>query len=120
VTRRRLALVAASTAVLVASLVGCGAGATPGPSFPASPVEGVIVAVDAASLSDVRGFTLRLAGGSTIAFTLGQLENPTEFPPGHLKEHQATSEPVRVYFRIESGAPIAYRIEDASAPAGSG
>jgi len=105
-------LVSVLGAMLVAA---CGQGASPAPSLPASPVEGVIVAVDASSLSDVRGFTLLLAGGSQLTFRLGVLENPTDFPPGHLKEHQATSEPIRVYFRIEGGVAVAYRIEDASA-----
>jgi hypothetical protein len=78
-----------------------------------SPAEGVIVAVDATSLSDVRGFTLRTAGGAAFEFKLGVLENPTAFPPGHLAEHQATSAPVLVYFRIEGGERVVYRLEDA-------
>jgi len=73
----------------------------------------VIVAIDAASLSDVRGFTLRTPGGSTAQFTLGVLEDATEFPPGHLAEHQATSSPVLVYFRVENGERVVYRLEDA-------
>jgi hypothetical protein len=78
-----------------------------------SPAEGVIVAVDASSLSAVRGFTLRTAGGAAFEFQLGVLENPTEFPPGHLAEHQATSAPVLVYFRVEGGRRVVYRLEDA-------
>ncbi|MBI3751105.1 MAG: hypothetical protein HY263_05550 [Chloroflexi bacterium] len=85
----------------------------PGPTSAASPVDGVIVAIDASGLSDVRGFTLRLVDGSTIAFRLGQLENPTQFPPGHLKEHQATSVAVRVYFTVGPEGPVVYRLEDA-------
>ena len=75
-------------------------------------VEGVIVAVDSAGLADVRGFTLREAGGQTIEFALGELENPTEFPPGHLAEHQATAEPVRVLYRMEGDERYAVRLED--------
>jgi hypothetical protein len=82
-----------------------------GPSDTAS-VEGVIVGVDSAGLSDVRGFTLRQMGGETLQFRLGELENPTEFPPGHLAEHQATAEPVRVWYRMEGAERFAVRLED--------
>jgi hypothetical protein len=76
-------------------------------------VEGVIVGVDSAGLADVRGFTLRLVGGETLEFRLGELENATEFPPGHLAEHQATAQPVRVWFRMEGDERYAVRLEDA-------
>jgi hypothetical protein len=82
-----------------------------------SPVDGVIVSVDAAGLGDVRGFTLRpTTSPFSVGFVLGTLENPTEFPPSHLAEHQATSQPVRVFFRTENGMHIAYRLEDAAPP----
>ena len=45
---------------------------------------------------------------------LGDLENGTEFPPGHLVEHQATAQPVRVWYRTENGARVAVRLEDAT------
>jgi hypothetical protein len=110
---RSLRLLAAAGALAV--VLGACAGATPAPSQapPASPVDGVIVAVDASGLSEVRGFTLRLADGSTMTFRLGQLENPTQFPPGHLKEHQATSIAVRVFFVAGPDGPVVYRLEDA-------
>lgn len=84
-----------------------------GPIVPDSPVAGIIVAVDSSGLDQVRGFTLRTNDGETIAFTLGTLEDPTDFPPGHLKEHQTTASPVLVFFREENGALVVYRIEDA-------
>ena len=119
--RRARAPIALVPLALAVVLGACGAASAPptattGPSFPPSPVDGVIIAVDASSLSDVRGFTLLTPDGRRIAFTLGTLENPTDFPPGHLMEHQATSEPVRVYFRVTSGVPVVYRLGDASAP----
>ena len=83
-----------------------------GPSATDS-VEGVIVGVDSAGLGDVRGFTLRQLGGETLEFRLGELENPTEFPPGHLAEHQATAQPVRVWYRLEGADRFAFRLEDA-------
>ena len=111
-TPRRLALLA------VVVLVGACQGPAPPPTPDvASPVDGVVIAVDSAGLSDVRGFTLRTSGGFAFTFRLGALENATEFPPGHLAEHQATSSPVRVWFRLEGGVRVAYRLEDASAAA---
>jgi len=87
--------------------------ATPVSTLPPSPVDGVIVHIDATDITTVRGFDLRTNDGRTITFVLGALENPTSFPPGHLAEHQATSSPVRVYFSIQGGAPTVYRLEDA-------
>ena len=91
---------------------------TPPPSYPASPVEGVVVAVSAPSLGQVTSFDVRLNDGGTLHFTVGTLENPTEFPPSHLAEHQVSSQPVRVFYRTENGVHVAYRLEDA-APSGS-
>jgi hypothetical protein len=79
----------------------------------ASPVEGVVISVDASGLTEVRGFVLRASGGFAFDFVLGPLENPTQFPPGHLAEHMATSQPVLVYFRVDDGARVVYRLEDA-------
>ena len=76
-------------------------------------VEGVVVAVDSTGLTDVQGFMLRVAGGETMAFRLGELENATEFPPGHLAEHQATAAPIRVWYRMEGDERYAVRLEDA-------
>ncbi len=105
----------------LALLVAACAPAAPGTASPAtsgqpgSPVTGVITAIDSAGLDEVRGFTLRTDDGRTLGIRLGELENGTEFPPGHLGEHLATSEPVRVFFRDDSGDLVAYRIEDAAA-----
>jgi hypothetical protein len=80
-----------------------------------SPVDGVVVAVDAVSLTDVRGFTLRTSGGTSFDFKLGALEDATAFSPSHLKEHQATSVPIRVWFQLVNGDRVVYRLEDAAA-----
>jgi hypothetical protein len=82
-------------------------------SLPPSPVDGVVVHVDSAGLADVKGFDLRLTDGTILAFTLGPLENGAQFAPGHLSEHQATGNPVRVSYRVVYGVPIVYRLEDA-------
>ena len=78
-----------------------------------SPIDGVVIAVDAASLTDIRAFTLQISGGVKLDFKLGAIENATQFSPSHLKEHQATSVPIRVWFTLQNGERVAYRLEDA-------
>lgn len=98
-----------------AALILGGSGSEPPEPSDGSFMVGVIVAVDSAGLGDVRGFTLRTIDGSLHEFELDALENPTEFPPGHLAEHQATAEPVRVFYRVDDGRALAFRLEDAAA-----
>jgi hypothetical protein len=80
---------------------------------PASPVVGVVISVDARSLTDVRSFVLRLRDGRQLTFTLDRLENGVDFPPGHLRVHAADGSPVRVTFVQEGEALAATRLEDA-------
>jgi hypothetical protein len=77
---------------------------------------GIVIAVDAASLTDVRGFTIRTSDGRTVAFRMGQLENGTQFPPGHLSEHMATAVPVLVTYHDENGERVVVRLDDGVAP----
>ena len=127
---RRWAAVAGVAAALLFTIAGCsGAPAstgsppqqsTPSPAaspVPVSPVVGVIVDIVSAGLDKVTAFTIRTDGGERLTFAIGVLENGAQFPPGHLSEHRATLEPVRVYFRVAGGTLVAYRIEDASAGA---
>ena len=93
----------------------CACTAAPTSEPPASPVVGIVVGVDSTGLGRVAGFTVRIADGSTIEFELGFLENPTEFPPSHIAEHLASSQPVRVSFIAESSRLVVYRLEDATA-----
>jgi hypothetical protein len=134
---RSMAAVAAWLAVLVL-VVSCAAGptATEGPrgsssiaepasaapddtvaasAMPASPVDGVLIHIDATGLSDVSGFTLRLVTGREITFRMGTLENGDQFPPGHLASHMASSAPIRVWFRADGPDLVVYRLEDAPA-----
>lgn len=74
---------------------------------------GVIVGVQSESLDRVLGFDLRTGDGATVTFVIGDLENGDTFPPGHLVEHQATGQPVRVSFVTEGSTRVAVRIEDA-------
>jgi hypothetical protein len=137
---RGLSLVAAGLAAILLLVAGCssptGSGSTVAPSasaaepspassdsggpsdsapivVAASPIAGIVVAVDSAGPDQVKGFTLRTNNGDTLVFTLGTLDNADEFPPAHLKDHQTSGEPVFVFFRDENGQLIVYHIEDA-------
>ena len=117
--RSRILFALAFIAVVVlagAAALLLGDSVAPDPDAPpnAASVVGVIVGVEAQGLTDVRGFTLRTSDGSSVEFTLGDLENGTEFPPGHLVEHQATAEQVRVWYRDEGDRKVAIRLEDAT------
>lgn len=114
--RRTFRLFAATLGVLVlvagaAALLGDGRGAGPGEG--GDQAVGVVVAIDSEGLDRVHGFTLRTAGGELVRFRVGTLENGVDFPPGHLAEHQATAEQVRVWYREADGERVAYRLEDA-------
>ena len=120
---RFLPAMAVIAGVVAIAFVGLGGkpGSSSGPTgrpgetpFPASPVVGVVTSVESTGLSNVTGFVLSDTSGQLYRFELGPLENAEGFPPGHLAEHQLTSEPIRVFFRMENGAAVAYRIEDAS------
>jgi hypothetical protein len=74
---------------------------------------GVVIEVDAASLTEVLGFTLRTADGRTVEFVVGPLENPAQFPPAHLGAHLANAEPVRVTYKQSGTDRVAFRLEDA-------
>jgi hypothetical protein len=106
-------------AVLAVGIGGCGATCAC-IALPSSPVDGVIISVNSTGLTDVHDFTLRTGDGFDLTFQLGTVENPTQFAPGHLKEHQATGSPVRVFFNQSStGLLIVYRLEDAPASSSS-
>ena len=105
---RRLPLLVAALAMAAVAIALLGR-----PNGDVEVEEGVVVAVDAAGLADVRGFTLRTADARTVTFRIGEQENGAEFPPSHLFEHQATSQAVRVMYRRDGTDLIAFRIEDA-------
>ncbi len=96
-----------------AILFGGNSVADPGGSANAPSVVGVIVGVQSEGLDKVRGFTLRTADGVSTPFAIGILENGAAFPPGHLVEHQATAQRIRVWYRTEGAVNIAIRLEDA-------
>ena len=74
---------------------------------------GIVVSVEATSLSAVRGFSIRTVDGRTVDFRIVSIENAATFPPGHLAEHKVSLVPVRVTYVDRNGAHEAVRIEDA-------
>lgn len=102
-----------------ATVILFGQAGMPTPTLPpgTQTVEGVIVSVDSAGLTDVKGFELRATDSTRLAFSLERLQNGVEFPPGHLVEHQAGASPVRVWYTTEGDVHYAIRLEDAE-PAG--
>ena len=116
-TRNTFVLVLVAVAVVTgaaAFLLGGTSLRDPGAPANATAVVGVIVGVQSQGLDRVSGFTLRTTDQGQMPFVIGSLENGTEFPPGHLVEHQSTAAPVRVWYRTENGAKVAIRLEDAS------
>ena len=116
--RTRKLFVVALIGIIVLSvgaavLLGASGSAGPTPLPDAQAVTGVIVHVDSTGLDKVSGFTLRTATGGSLVFDLRALENGAQFAPGHLVEHQATAQPVRVWYRTEGGVQLAIRLEDA-------
>lgn len=107
--RRAAVSVGVGIALVAVAIVVATSFARPGPRTE----TGVVIAVEAVSLGDVRGFTLRTTDGRSVDFALGMLENASQFPPSHLAEHQATSQPILVTYRDEGDARVAVRLDDA-------
>ncbi len=105
-------LIALGLVVVVVVAVAIGAALVIG--GPGRQVEtGIVVSVEATSLSAVRGFSIRTVDGRTVDFRIVSIENAATFPPGHLAEHKVSLVPVRVTYIDRNGAHEAVRIEDA-------
>ena len=109
-SRRRLVVLAVVAIVAVAAIVGASA-AFGGPGRQVD--TGIVVAVEATSLSSIQGFSIRTSDGRTVDFRVGTIENAATFPVGHLSEHKVSLAPVRVTYVVRDGANVAVRIEDA-------
>jgi len=108
---RRARLVALGVGVIAVVLVAVAATGIGGPGRQVE--TGIVVSVDATSLSQVHGFSIRTTDGRTFDFRIVSLENASNFPPGHLAEHKVSLAPVRVTYVDRDGAHEAVRIEDA-------
>lgn len=105
-------LTAAGAAI---ALVACGPGfaGSDGPS--ASPLEavGIVTSIQGSSPAQVSSFTLRTSAGLVLSFQLGRVQlAPDSFPPGHLHDHLATAQPVRVTYVEQDNALVATRLRD--------
>ena len=78
----------------------------------AKQVVGVVVQVQSEGLTHVKSFALRIDSDTDMLFVLDQLQNGAKFAPGHLVEHQASSTPLRVWFRTDGGINYALWLED--------
>ena len=85
----------------------------------ASPVVGVVVAIDQVSLTQVNSFDVRTADGATVRLRVGALDNATEFSLSHLATHLATGAPIRAFYELVNGEPVVYHLEDAAPASGS-
>jgi hypothetical protein len=73
-----------------------------------------VIAVDQASVTTVRSFTLRTNEGQELVFSVGTLDlGGDAFPANHLREHMAIAEPVSVEYRTEETNRVAFRLTDA-------
>jgi hypothetical protein len=108
--QRRLLVLLGGVAIVVLLVLG----ATMVFGGPGRQVEtGVVVAVQATSLSNVQGFSIRTADGRTVDFRMGTVENATQFVPGHLAEHKVSLVPIRVTYVQTPDGLQAVRLEDA-------
>jgi hypothetical protein len=107
---RRLAILLAAVvavialAVVLATVLG----------GPGRRVEtGIVVAVEATSITSVQGFSIRTADGRTVDFRVGTLENASAFPPGHLATHKVSLVPIQVTYVDRDGGHVAVALVDA-------
>jgi len=107
--RRLVVLLAVAAGVVLLALIAATVLGGPGRHVE----TGIVVAVEASSLSNVQGFSIRTTDGRTVDFRMGTIENATQFPPGHLAEHKVSLAPVRVTYVDEGGSAVAVRLEDA-------
>jgi hypothetical protein len=100
--------------VVVIAVVVLAIAATTALGGPGRQVEtGIVVSVEATSLSSVQGFSIRTTDGRTVDFRIVSLENASTFPPGHLAVHKVSLVPVQVTYVDRGTGHEAVRIEDA-------
>ena len=99
--------IAAAFAVLALALLSCGGDGD-------GSASGVIIDVQATSLTAIESFTLRTNDGETLVFRVAPdaTRDPTEgFVPGHLRSHAVAAGQVTVFYREEDGQLLALRLE---------
>jgi hypothetical protein len=94
--------------VVATASVACGSRSDDGPP---DEIAGVVVDVEAEGLGHVTSFDVRSEGTSYEIFI--DPGATYSFPPSHLSDHLASSEPVRVGLTERDGRLYATSIEDA-------
>ncbi|MCH8064637.1 MAG: hypothetical protein IIC90_02265 [Chloroflexi bacterium] len=93
-------------ALFVMLVVACSAGERS--------VEGIIIKVDVASLTQVETFTMRDNDNNIIVFRIApdaRQDLEEGFVPSHLREHAVAVGQVKVFYRVEDGEFLALKIE---------
>jgi hypothetical protein len=82
---------------------------------PAGPTaEGIVTQVTSSGTLAVASFQLRTDDGTTLTFTLGDLDlSPPGFNGPHLYVHRATLQPIIVTYRTDGTSLVAVRLVDA-------
>jgi hypothetical protein len=76
-------------------------------------VSGVVVDIRQSNPVTVTRFTIRTIDDRELTFAVGELDlSDGAFPASHLREHQATTQPVLVDYRREGEDLVAIRLED--------
>jgi len=77
---------------------------------------GIVIEVDAPSLTQLNGFTLRTDDGDTLELAIAPEANTADpqegFVPSHLREHALALTKVKVSYRQSVGQLLVIRIED--------
>ena len=93
--------------VAIVAFAACGSDGAEG----AQEATGVVLAVDARSLTDVRSFTLKTQD-ETLEIRIDP-HGDYSFPPSHLRNHALSGQPVRVELDERGGDLFATEMEDA-------
>ena len=94
---------------LVLALPACGPGQEGVAAGASETVRGVVLAVEAKSLTEIDTLTVADEAGVTWHFEAGDYKG---FPPSHLREHMVQGSPVSVTFRREEGVLIIEGVTD--------
>ena len=103
--------------VLAALVLGSAACAPPSSAGPRQTVDGVLLDVVSPSLQQVTSFTLRADDGRELAFVTAPEFNQGVahvMTPGHMRQHMALAEPIRVTYRDDAGKLVALSAVDAA------
>ena len=113
-------LLAASIVVGLVAPVACTSASTStgctvgGPVTECATVTGVVVGVESFGPASVERFTLRTSNGQVYDFAIETLATTSGGKPApHLREHQLSSEPIVVEYKVENGRHVALYYTDA-------